>query len=446
MDTTDTIAAVSSGSGGAISILRISGSKALNISSNIWQSRQRLSPEKARTMILGKINGGEPALAVYMPGPASYTGEDIVEIHSHGGNICARRALNLAIEAGARQAEPGEFTYRAFLNGKMDLTQAEAVADMINARNNSALKLSEKQISGLLKNKLSKSREALSLALSEIESRMDFPEEDLDWKSPEELSSILSDTQRDLEKLLATKLEGQVIREGVRVVIAGRPNAGKSSLLNLILGTERAIVTALPGTTRDTIEEGASIRNIPVRLTDTAGIREADNIIESMGIERSKDSIQSAEIIFWLLDASVENLREEIEEMKTHCPLEANAIAVWNKADISKTNLPDTEMRTVKISAKTGEGLDCLFDEFEKAVWHNTEKHESELAVSSRHAALLEEALECLPEAIQHISQEDWEIAAVPVRAAINAIGRITGETADPDVLDQIFSRFCIGK
>jgi tRNA modification GTPase len=452
MDSVDTIAAVCTGVGGAISIIRISGSGALEAGRRVWNGSGELGRKNSRKMLLGQTlslsgSDGEPAIAVYMPGPNSYTGEDVVEIHCHGGALCAKKTLDAALAAGARAAEPGEFTYRAFVNGKMDLTQAEAVADLISAHSEMALHLAERQISGRLKDSVNEIRDKLVNILSECESRMDFPEEDLDWESPEIQANEIKELDALIEKLKASGREGALLRDGVRVVIAGRPNVGKSSLLNLLLGFDRAIVTQLPGTTRDTLEELANIRNIPVKLIDTAGIREADDLIEGMGIDRSKESIKQAQIVFWLLDASEENPVYEFEEMKKHvegCP---NVICVWNKIDAcSHASLPSTSLPAVEISVAKNTGIDKLLDAFEKAAWGYPHTEEPEIAVSSRHAALLNEAASVLPEAAEKILSEDWELAATDMRSAIAALGAITGEDADPDVLDNIFSRFCIGK
>jgi len=452
MNTVDTIAAVCTGIGGAISIIRISGKDSLGSANKVWRGTQSLSKGNARKMLMGQAltladGSGEPALAVYMPGPNSYTGEDIVEIHCHGGALCTKRTLDMALASGARAAEPGEFTYRAFINGKMDLTQAEAVADLITAHSDMALHIAERQISGFLKNAVNGIREKLIDILSECESRMDFPEEDLDWVGAENHSKLVNELQTKIKELLNSRTEGIVLRNGIRVVIAGRPNAGKSSLLNLLLGFDRAIVTQLPGTTRDTLEELANIRNIPVKLVDTAGIREAENLIEGIGIDRSKESIKQAQIIFWMLDASTEDTIEEFQEMKKHVKGRENVICIWNKIDACPhASLPATSLPIAKISVTNKNGIENLLDLFEQAVWGFPHTEDPEIAVSSRHAALLTEAIEALPEAAERILEEDWELAAVNLRAAISAMGAITGEDADPDILDNIFSRFCIGK
>jgi tRNA modification GTPase len=453
MNTDDTIAAICTGLGGAISIIRISGPEALETASKTWSGTRQLSKSNPRTMLLGKIvtdndQTGDPALAVYMPGPNSYTGDNVVELHCHGGALSARRTLNAVLANGARMAEPGEFTYRAFMNGKMDLTQAEAVADLINAHSEMALHMAERQVDGALKDIVNSCYTELTDLLAECESRMDFAEEDLGWSNQQVYQDKINATAQKIERLIASGREGGILRNGIRVVLAGRPNSGKSSLLNLLLGYDRAIVTDLPGTTRDILEETANLRNIPVKLTDTAGIREATDLIEGLGIDRSKQSLKQAQAVFWLLDASTDNLTEEIDEMLAHAG-NNKVIAIWNKIDAVERHsliLPDIIFPTVEISVEQRLGIDELLDKFETAVWEYPHDEEPEVAVSARHAALLAEAFAVLPEAIETTASSDWELAAVHLRAAIAALGAITGENITPDVLDNIFSRFCIGK
>lgn len=452
MNTEDTISAICSGIGGAISIIRISGPEAVNAAGKVWHGRGRLGGSTARKMLLGKIAAandadGEPALAVYMPGPNSYTGDDIVELHCHGGTLCARRALDTVIAAGARQAEPGEFTFRAFVNGKMDLTQAEAVADLIYAHSDMTLHLAERQIAGALKSRINRLRENLIDILSECESRMDFTEENLDWTDTGIFVERISSVIHEIGKLQASGREGVILRNGIRVVLAGKPNVGKSSLLNLLLGYERAIVTQLPGTTRDTLEETANIRNIPVRLTDTAGIREADSLIEGLGIDRSRKTIKESQIVFWILDASSTTISEDVKEMEEHLAGHRNVIAVWNKLDLAgNAPLPELKYPSAGISVTARSGIDKLMDIFEQAVWGFPHTEEPEIAVSARHAALLNEADDALADASDKLTSAEWELVAVHLRAAIAALGSITGENIAPDILENIFSRFCIGK
>lgn len=436
MNTVDTIAAPATAVGGAIAVIRISGPDALDLGNRIWQGSRPLCREIARMMCLGRC-GGDQVLAVYMPGPRSYTGEDVVELHCHGGALAADQVLQTALQAGCRMAEPGEFTFRAFVNGKLDLVRAEAVGEIISADSRMALNLAERQLAGALSKALKSVQDVLISVLAECESHLDFPDEELDWEP--DLGDRLTAPAAKLAELAAGSRDGMVIRQGVRVVISGLPNAGKSSLLNRILGRERAIVTDIPGTTRDTLEETASLGGIPVRLTDTAGLRHSEDEVEKIGIERSRREIASAEVELRVLDAST----GDPGDFQPH----ERAIAVWNKMDMAAgMELPELDCRTVRISALTGENVEELHREFRELVWGKADWTEPDFAVSSRHAAELEKALQALPEAAALLSEQRWDLAAIPLRSAVEAIGRITGEYADPDILEKIFARFCIGK
>lgn len=442
MNSCDTISAPATAVGGAIAVIRIAGPRALEIGNAVWQGRHPLHFDCRRQMLLGKV-GGDSVLAVYMPQPHSYTGDDVVELHCHGGALAARAALEATLQAGCRAAEPGEFTFRAFINGKLDLVQAEAVGDLIGAQSDTALHLAEKQLQGRLSEELGALRNQLVEILAECESHLDFPDEELDWDDT--LSAKLQPVTERLGRLAATDHTGQVLRDGIPVVIAGRPNAGKSSLLNAILGFERAIVTAIAGTTRDTLEESAVFAGIPIRLTDTAGLRESADEIERLGIARSRESLRGAAVVFWVLDASGADLEAEIAELLAAPP--AKIIAVWNKIDlVPDRELPALPCPAVRIAARTGENLSALGEAFAAQVWDGADWREPDFAVNSRHAAELRQAADNLPEVAQLIADGEWELAAIPLRLAIEALGRITGENADPDVLESIFSRFCIGK
>ena len=450
MNTVDTIAAIATGTGGAIGIVRISGPDALKVANRVWRGKTPLSGVHARQMRLGRIGEpGEPALAVYMPGPASYTGDDIVELHCHGGLVAVRRTLDAVLASGARSAEPGEFTMRAFVSGKMDLTRAEAVGDLIGARSDSAFKLAARQLSGRLSGAIANVRGQLLELLSDCESRLDFPDEKLDWTPPATLAEKLYWTLSEIHNLRESHHEGAILRDGVRVVLAGRPNAGKSSLLNLLLGLDRAIVSAIPGTTRDTLEESAVLRRIPVHLTDTAGLREAHDEIETIGVARALQSLDTAQVVFWLLDSAAEDLEAEVAEFNTHAPRHSGVIAIWNKLDLTRGwQLPKlaSGVPVVRLSAATGENLDALLDEFEKQIWNYPHEDEPELAVNARHEALLSEAAGALEPVAAELEKQRWELAAIGLREALVALGKIIGEGADPDVLEEIFARFCIGK
>jgi tRNA modification GTPase len=464
MNNEQTITALCTPSGGAIAVIRISGPDSLEIADRVWKGATPLAESPPRTLRLGVCSFGEGSLigdtvlAVHMPAPHSYTGEDVVELHCHGGALVAKRLLRTVLDAGAKHAAPGEFTLRAFVNSKLDLTQAEAVGDIIAAQSDLALDLAEKQLSGVLRDKMREIRGRLLDVLSESESRMDFPEEELDWKTTETLLDSVGSCSAEIAELLETAGDGAVLREGVRIVIAGKPNAGKSSLLNLLLGSDRAIVTSTPGTTRDTIEETASIRGIPVRLVDTAGIREAENEIEGIGVERSFASLRTARIILWVMDASADR-RAEIDEMRRHIAGDRDVIAVWNKIDIADIPSEDggekfrfdgdewlADIPTIYLSVLRNTGVERLKDAIEHIVWNGKNFEEPEIAVNARHAELLFEAAEALNTLPENLEAEEWELASSKIRSAVSALGTITGEDADPDILDDIFSRFCIGK
>ena len=465
----DTIAAVCTGTGGAVSIIRISGPRALDVVRSVWRGRRMPGPDCPRVMLYGRLvsgdgdeaGTGEPSLAVFMPGPHSFTGEDVAEIHCHGGSFAARRALRLALGAGARLAQNGEFTRRAFLNGKLDLTQAEGVLDLINAGSERAGLLAERQLNGAVGSLVREIRAEVVHLLSECESRLDFSEEDLDWMPPETFCKNVAALRKRAAELALTARAGNLIRDGVSLVIAGPPNAGKSSLLNRMLGYDRAIVTPIPGTTRDTLEESVSIGGIRFRVTDTAGLREAEQAdpVEAMGMERSQQSLGAADIVLWLLDASApaETVPAQFEAMqRARSAVRGKFIPCWNKLDEATGSdaLEQAEKAIADglvfehISARTGDGLDRLFRRLEETAWEDlpAAAQSGAAAVSERHAALLEQAANHLDAASEDAARGSWELAGSSLRTAAELIGCITGETATPDILDEIFSRFCIGK
>ena len=453
MNDKDTIAAICSGVGGSITVIRISGSNSLNVGNLVWKSVKALSEDTKGRFLLGKIlpdnsGVGESAFAVFMKGPNTFTGEDIVELHAHGGAFNSRRIFNAVLNRGARQAEPGEFTYRAFINGKMDLTQAEAVCDLINAGSSMAVRLAEKQMDGVLGRKIKSLRSRVADVMIECEARIDFPEEDLDFKSKEELEKEIFLIQEELLILYETRLEGKVIREGVRVVIAGRPNAGKSSLMNLLLGYDRAITTDIPGTTRDTLEEFVNIRGIPVKLIDTAGLRDSDNMIENIGIQKTLSSLESSQIVLWLLDASIADIKSETTEMEKYLRENKNVVAVWNKSDLlaDVNSLPLVKYNTAVISVKDEVGIKELLDIIERKAWDHPHEKEPELAISQRHAGHVKKSLSLMPDVVQNLRLENWELAIISLRQIVSCLSSIVGEDAVMDIYETIFSKFCIGK
>ena len=446
MNTTDTIAAPASAISGAVAVIRISGERALAAAQRVWHGKAKPdAPENIRKMLLGKV-GNAPTLAVYMKAPRSYTGEDVVELQCHGGAAAAHAVMSAVLAAGCRLAEPGEFTFRAFVNGKLDLVQAEAVADLVRSGSDAARKVAENQLAGALSEKL----EALYMAIndfrSECEARLDFPDEELEFDGGVPDSLVRA---RELaDSLLRTYPAGAALRDGVTVVLAGRPNSGKSSLLNLLCGRDRAIVSDIPGTTRDTVECDTEIRGIPVHLVDTAGVRESADTVERLGIERSHRSIAAAQLVLWLLDMTAPDIGEEVAELRRSAPA-GTTIAVWNKLDLAADKrLPElpTDLPHAAISAKTGKNREALFDAMMTRLFSCTTPTIPETAVNARAAGELELAQKSLEEAKRLFTAGNFELAAAESAQAAHAVGRIVGRHADPDLLDAVFRNFCIGK
>lgn len=445
----DSIAALATAVGGAIAVIRASGPQILDVAEKSLSLKTPLSEPPFRMFRLGNVISEDnevidQVMAVFMPGPNSFTGEDMVEIHCHGGALGARLVLMRLLDCGARHADPGEFTKRAFINGKMDLTQAEAVSDMITAHTEMALKLANRQLDGLLGRKIGELYNSLEEILSEIESRLDFPDEDLDWTPADTLKTKYQSAIEQIQHLLNSRREGEILRSGVRMVLAGEPNVGKSSLMNAILGRDRAIVTHIPGTTRDTLEELAHVRGIPLNIVDTAGIRDSDDPVEKIGIERSRAGLKQAQVILWLFDGSASSAPENAPEF----PTGASVLYIANKIDLaSKKPVPECNDRPViSVSATSGTGIEVLFDAIERAVWERPHDADPQIAVSSRHAELLEKAAVDVLDAKERTNLEELELGAISLHSALEAIGRINGRTAAPDILDSIFSKFCIGK
>jgi tRNA modification GTPase len=450
----DTICAPATAVGGAVAMLRLSGAESVAVASRLWRGRCGLAELPPRVLTLGKLcqASGEvidqECLAVRMPAPHSYTGEDVVELHCHGGALCAQLALRALLAAGCRLADPGEFSKRAFLNGRMDLTQAEAVADLIRAGSEAALQLANRQLDGNFGRSVRKFYDDLLFLLSEIESRLDFPEEDLEWQSVPAMAEQLQGIQLQLERSAASRRQGEILRGGIKLAIAGAPNVGKSSLLNAILGQERAIVSDIPGTTRDSIEVPVSIRGIPIHLIDTAPHRHGGDSIERIGIERTRKNLAIADLILWVMDASMplppQVLEQELPPGKV--------LYIANKAD----RLPEIptappadftpEAPLLYTCALDGTGLEQLYDAIEEFVWQGKSGLENDFAVSERHYHSLEAASTYIREATQQLEGETWELAAAALHQAISELGKITGQTLSDDILDQIFARFCIGK
>lgn len=452
----DTIAAISTPLGeGGLAVVRLSGLNALPLAAKIFRPAggQSECPTAASSHSLhyGHIWLGdrlidEVMLAV-LRAPRTFTREDMVEISCHGGLLPAKLVLDATLAAGARLASPGEFTKRAFLNGRIDLAQAEAVADLIHSKTELALAAANEQLAGKLSKRIEQLRDALVQTVAHIEAHIDFPDEDITPDTREKLVERLDGAVAFMEELLRTATEGQILRRGIRAAIIGRPNAGKSSLLNLLLGHDRAIVSPIAGTTRDTIEETANIRGIPVIFVDTAGLREATDQIEQEGIRRSRSSIQAAELILQLLDGA-EPIHPEDEKWLAEFGGKKR-IVVINKSDLpQKLVVPESIPQVVRISCATGEGLESLKDAIEGLVWGGTIKAETaQLAINSRHQEALARGRRHTVEAVNALRRNDsLELIAMDLRIAMNTVGEIVGKTTTEDLLDSIFSQFCLGK
>jgi tRNA modification GTPase len=390
-------------------------------------------------------------LAVFFKAPASYTGEDMAELHCHGGQETVRAALEAVLAAGAGLAEPGEFTKRAFLNGRMDLTQAEAVMDLVSSRAEGARRLALGQLEGRLGRRVTEIQDALLSLLAEIEVTVDYPEEDLEERTSAGCLERLAGVSDELSALLKTARAGRAMREGVRCAIVGRPNAGKSSLLNALLGEDRAIVTAKPGTTRDTLDAEANILGLPVVFTDTAGIRHSRDEIELLGVERARRALTTASLALLVLDGTAELAPDDraIRDAAGEIPL----IAVLSKADLQQKLAPEgvkaalSCMAALPVSALTGQGVEALQKLIFGACAGSEGFGESAVLANVRHIESVRDAAEAVSQATQALREGfPPDVAATDIRRAWHALGQVTGKTVDEDVIDLIFEKFCLGK
>ena len=455
----DTIAAIATPFGeGGIGIIRISGERALPVLEEIFEAASDKSDAENRMLRYGRIidrkkdHVVDECLAVFMKGPATYTGEDVAEIHCHGSMISLRNALSLIYENDVRPAEPGEFTKRAFLSGRLDLSQAEAVMDVVKARSDRGFDVAMSQLGGSLSRSIGDLRSQLMDALVDITVNLDYPDEDTEEITLHQLSDRISPVSDGLEKLIASADTGRMIREGLAVTICGRPNVGKSSLLNALLKQERAIVTDIPGTTRDTIQESMTIRGIPVNLTDTAGIHDTRDVVEQMGIQRSKDAFNRADLIILILDGG-EDLTEEDRQL-LELLRDRKALIVINKMDqdlrIGREDIIPyaADEDILFTSALTGDGIDRIEERIEDMVFSGKVVQEtSEMVTNVRHLDLLRKAKADLDQACDAAARgEPLELVELDVRSAWDHLGEIIGDTASADILDEVFSRFCLGK
>lgn len=456
----DTIAAVSTAAGaGGIGIIRLSGTRALAIADEMFKgsSKQKPSQFKNYTARHGWIvrNGAliDEVLVLVMRAPKSYTTEDVVEISCHGGTVALRMILHYAVDLGARLAEPGEFTKRAFLNGRIDLTQAEAVLEVIHSKTEAYLNVTQHQLKGELSQELDNIRKDLMKIYTEIEAILNFPEDDADAKRGyRQLAVQIENAGECVGKLLESGEQGRILREGIKIVLCGKPNVGKSSLLNALLKQPRAIVTDVEGTTRDTIEETAQIKGIPFQLVDTAGILEPRDLIEEEAIKRSQMYINTADLILFVLDADRplnEKDRRIIENIRNK-----NVVVVINKCDLTM-NLKEQDLqkefprqKILKVSATTKESLNELEDAIVETVWHDRVVETNGLLVSNvRHIRALKECRAELANAEDALKDHlSLEFVSEQIKFAVNRLDAITGRNIDQDLLDTIFSDFCIGK
>lgn len=455
----DTIAAIATAlSASGIGIVRISGPESREVAGKIYRSkggRKDLRTVPSHTINYGFIYDGEEAvdevLVMVMDGPRSYTGEDTVEIDCHGGVLAMRKILDTAIKYGARPAEPGEFTKRAFLNGRIDLSQAEAVIDVINAKNEYALKSSVSQLRGNIQKAIRGIREGIIYQIAYIESALDDPEHISIDGYGETLYKEVKKQEEKIDRLLMSVKDGKLVKEGIKTVIVGKPNAGKSSLLNTLLGEERAIVTDIAGTTRDTLEETILLHGISLRIVDTAGIRDTEDIVEKIGVEKAIDSAKDADLVLFVVDSSIpldDNDRKIMELLKGK-----KAIVILNKADLEQIVIEEelkgmTSHAVVSVSAKEEQGIDVLENQIKELFFQGELAFNDEIYITNaRHKAALEEArksLEMVENSIEMGMPEDF--FSIDLMNAYEALGSIIGESVGEDLVNEIFSKFCTGK
>jgi tRNA modification GTPase len=453
----DTIVALSTPPGmSGIGIVRLSGPEALALAARIFspaKSGREVTRQPTYSLLYGHVRDGaevvDEALLSVMRAPHTYTTQDVVEINCHGGLVPLRRTLELCLRAGARLADPGEFTRRAFYFGRVDLAQAEAVADLIAARTEEAAQAALSQLSGRLSARVEELRQGLVALLAALEAQLDFGEDEVAALPPAELAARLEALAAEVAELLASADQGKLLRQGVRVALAGRPNVGKSSLMNALLGEERVIVTPIPGTTRDTVEEAVSLHGVPAVLVDTAGLREGGDEVEQAGVDRARRALAEADLVLLVLDRSVP-LTPEDEELLRTLPAE-RTVVVLNKCDLPAAGVEGQGSRVeghVNVSALTHEGLDRLREAIAERIGLTGGRSTGEVIVTSlRHQAALQGAAAALGRALAGAATgATEEYLAEDLRAALAALGEITGATSHEEIINEIFERFCVGK
>lgn len=456
----ETIAAIATAPGEAgIGIVRISGDKAIEILERIFRPRKdiRVMDIQSRKVTYGYVSDSEgqkidEVLAIIMRGPYSYTTEDVVEIQCHGGIIPVRKIMEQVLKAGAVLAEPGEFTKRAFLNGRIDLSQAEAVIDVITSKTETGLNAAVGQLGGSISKEIRSIMDMLVSAIAHIEASIDFPEHDIEEVTEENIKNIVAGVKNRLEELTGSFEEGRIIRDGLTTAIVGRPNVGKSSLLNVLIEENKAIVTEIPGTTRDIIEEFLNIGGVLIKLVDTAGIRETEDIVEKLGVERTKKAIAEAELVILVIDFS-EELQGEDKEIidmlrDKKVIVAANKIDLGSKADIAYLDGRFGSGSIIKISAREELGIEALKKSIRDLVYQgNIGIRKNNMITNIRHKDLLEKAAECAGRALKSIEEGiPVDLLSVDIREAWTYLGKITGDTVEEDIIHEIFSKFCVGK
>ena len=459
----ETIAAISTAMGnGGIGIIRMSGKESFKILEKIFRNNKGekidLNKIKGYTIQYGTIVDSkteekiDEVLVSFFKNPKSYTREDMCEINSHGGMVVEKQILEQCLKNGAILAEPGEFTKRAFLNGRIDLSQAESIMDLINSKTEKESKASINQLQGDLSNRINEIRHDLLDIMADIEASIDYPEYDIEEVTNSKALGILENTKNKLESLNDTFRSGKILKEGIKTAIIGKPNAGKSSLLNKILKEERAIVSEIEGTTRDTIEEFITIKGIPLKIIDTAGIRKTSDKIEEIGVKKALDIAKDAELVLVILDNSKDLTEEDKEILKL--AESKNSIILLNKVDLKENNLENSEelnklnKKIIKISAKNGNGIEELYNEIENMFQIKNLETDGEIIITNiRHKNQIEYAINNIDEAMNAVkSNLPIDIISISIKQTLEDLGKITGENVSEDIINEIFSKFCLGK
>ena len=459
----ETIAAISTAMGnGGIGIIRMSGKESFKILEKIFRNNKGkkidLKKIKGYTIQYGTIVNSkteekiDEVLVSFFKNPKSYTREDMCEINSHGGMVVEKQILEQCLKNGAILAEPGEFTKRAFLNGRIDLSQAESIMDLINSKTEKESKASINQLQGDLSNRINEIRHDLLDIMADIEASIDYPEYDIEEVTNSKALGVLENTKNKLESLKDTFRSGKILKEGIKTVIIGKPNAGKSSLLNKILKEERAIVSEIEGTTRDTIEEFITIKGIPLKIIDTAGIRKTSDKIEEIGVKKALDIAKDAELVLVILDNSKDLTEEDKEILKL--AESKNSIILLNKVDLKENNLENSEelkklnKKIIKISAKNGNGIEELYNEIENMFQIKNLETDGEIIITNiRHKNQIEYAINNIDEAMNAVkSNLPIDIISISIKQTLEDLGKITGENVSEDIINEIFSKFCLGK